>query len=433
MITILDGRGQSLERVLSMLGRRSQLSCGAEKQTVEHILKEVREDGDKALLRFTKAYDQVSFASAEEMEVTPEEFEDAKALTSPRMMDILRQAKANILRFHEKQRQNSWITLEEDGMLLGQRITPMERVGVYVPGGRAAYPSSVLMNVLPAVVAGVDEIIMTTPPKAGGKVNPTVLAAARLAGVHRVFKAGGAQAVAALAFGTATIPKVDKVVGPGNIYVTLAKKEVYGYVDIDMIAGPSEVLILADDSAKAAWVAADLMSQAEHDPLASSILITDSERLALEVQSALSVQAEFMATRSIIEKSIKDYGAIILTEDMKQAAALSNRIAPEHLELAVAAPYELLGSIRHAGAVFLGHYAPEPLGDYMAGPNHVLPTSGTARFFSPLGVDDFVKKSSLISCSRGALKNLYQEVAAFARAEGLPAHAHAVEVRFDEE
>lgn len=431
MISILDGRAQSLEQTLTKLSRRSQLSPGAEKQAVEEIVKGVLEGGDGALLRYTKTYDQVSFASAEEMEVTPEEYEEAEAQISPQMAGILRKSMDRILRFHEKQRQNSWITLEEDGMLLGQRITAIERVGVYVPGGRAAYPSSVLMNVLPAVAAGVDEIIMVTPPKAGGKVNPAVLAAARLAGVHRVFKAGGAQAVAALAFGTAVIPKVDKIVGPGNIYVTLAKKEVYGYVDIDMIAGPSEVLILADNSAEAHWVAADMLSQAEHDPLASAILITDSERLASEVQRALTVQAEAMTTREVILSSLQNYGAIILTENLQQAAALSNRIAPEHLELAVAAPYELLNCIRHAGAVFLGHYAPEPLGDYMAGPNHVLPTSGTARFFSPLGVDDFVKKSSLISCTPSALRGLYQDVAAFARAEGLPAHAHAVEVRFD--
>lgn len=433
MIRSIDGRGMDASSILALLNRPSQLSYTAEKQVVEEILVNVREKGDEALLNYTQAFDGVILEEPSLMEVTQTEIDEAYTLVNPRVLEVLRKAKERILRFHEKQRQNSWMTFEEEGILLGQRLTPMERVGVYVPGGRAAYPSSVLMNILPAKVAGVDEIIMVTPPKQGGKVNPVVLVAAKEAGADRIFKLGGAQAVAALAFGTEAIPKVDKIVGPGNIYVTLAKKEVYGYVDIDMIAGPSEVLVIADTTADPAFVAADLMAQAEHDPMASAILVTDSGSLLQGVLTELTRQVETLSLKETILSALGTYGALILVETIDEAVVLSNHIAPEHLELSVAQPYEVLGSIRHAGAIFLGHYAPEPLGDYMAGPNHVLPTSGTARFFSPLSVDDFVKKSSIIAYNQKALKGIYQDVADFARAEGLTAHANAMEVRFGKE
>jgi histidinol dehydrogenase len=407
------------------------MEAAKEKEIVASILKEVRERGDAALLEYSSRFDKADLGSPENMIVSEEEIQEAYVQADPGYVEILNKAAERILRFHEKQKQNSWVTFDEDGILLGQKVTPMERVGVYVPGGRAAYPSSVLMNVLPAKAAGVNEIIMVTPPKQDGKINPAVLAAAKTAGVDKIFKVGGAQAIGALAYGTGTIPKVDKIVGPGNIFVALAKKEVYGYVDIDMIAGPSEVLVIADETAQASCVAADLMSQAEHDPMASAILITDSRELIPQVKQELARQVQNLTLKDTILCSLSQYGACILVDSIKKAVMLSNAIAPEHLELSTADSMELLGSIRHAGAVFLGHYSPEPVGDYMAGPNHVLPTSGTARFFSPLGTDDFVKKSSVISYTRGALEQVYRDVADFARTEGLTAHANAMEVRFD--
>ncbi len=431
MIRIIDGRGKDTQWIKKSLNRPSQLEAKEEKEVVKSILREVEKSGDKALLEYTLQFDNADLGNPENMVVSDEEILDAYEKTDTGYIGILNKAKEKIMKFHEKQKQNSWMTFEEEGIILGQKVTPMECVGVYVPGGRAAYPSSLLMNVIPAKVAGVKEIIMVTPPDQDGSVNPAVLAAARVAEVDKIYKVGGAQAVAALAFGTATIPKVDKIVGPGNIYVALAKKEVYGYVDIDMIAGPSEILIIADETAKASYVAADLMSQAEHDPMASAILVTDSEKLIFQVKQELDNQVQNLTFKDTILSSLGQFGACILVDSIKDAIDLSNNIAPEHLELSTANPMDLLGSIQHAGAIFIGHYSPEPVGDYMAGPNHVLPTSGTARFFSPLSVDDFVKKSSVISYSREALRRIYQDVADFARIEGLTAHANAMEVRFD--
>jgi histidinol dehydrogenase len=431
MIRVIDGRGKSTEWIYGRLNRPSQLEAAREKETVASILKEVRERGDAALLEFTSLFDKADLGSPENIMVREEEIQKSYEQANAKFIEILCRSADRIRLFHEKQKQNSWLTFDEDGILLGQKVIPIERIGVYVPGGRAAYPSSVLMNVLPARVAGVKEIVMVTPPKQDGRVNPAVLAAAKIAGVDKIYKAGGAQAIAALAYGTETVPKVDKIVGPGNIYVALAKKEVYGLVDIDMIAGPSEILVIADETAKASYVAADLMSQAEHDPMASSILITDSEELISQVKQELARQVQNLTLKDTILSSLRQYGACILVDSVKAAVKLSNLIAPEHLELSTANPMELLGGVQHAGAVFLGHYSPEPAGDYMAGPNHVLPTSGTARFFSPLSVDDFLKKSSIISYTRDALKQIYRDVADFARTEGLTAHANAMEVRFD--
>ncbi|MBE3100795.1 MAG: histidinol dehydrogenase [Firmicutes bacterium] len=436
MIRVIDGRNKDTKWIEGSLNRPSQLELGKEKDTVDLILKGVRERGDMALLEYTKEFDKVDFGTPDAMLVSEEEIQEAYNLVDERYLEVLRRARERISNFHQKQRQNTWMTFEEEDIILGQKISPLERVGVYVPGGRAAYPSSVLMNVIPAKVAGVKEIIMATPPKVatppkqGGKVSPAVLVAAREAGVDKIYKVGGAQAIAALAFGTNTIPKVDKIVGPGNIYVALAKKEVYGHVDIDMIAGPSEVLVIADETANASYVAADLMSQAEHDPMASAILLTDSEKLIKDVLDELTSQVEHLSMKETILSSLKNYGALILVDSIKEAIKLSDAIAPEHLELSVENPMEWVGNVHHAGAIFLGHYSPEPLGDYMAGPNHVLPTSGTARFFSPLSVDDFVKKSSVISFTQGALESIYKDVADFARVEGLTAHANAMEVRF---
>lgn len=433
MIKIIDGRGKTPIEIKKLMNRPSQLSMDRESEAVDNILEGVKANGDKALLEYTERFDNVSFTDPAQMLVAEHEIEEAYSLVDDGYKEIIKKAKEKIWSYHSKQRQNSWMSYEEDGVILGQKITPLERVGVYVPGGRAAYPSSVLMNVIPAKVAGVGQIIMITPPKEGGKIDPAVLVAAREAGVDRVFKVGGAQGIGALAFGTDTIPKVDKIVGPGNIYVTLAKKNVYGVVDIDMIAGPSEILIIADDTANPAYAAADLMSQAEHDPMASSIMVTDSYELIDKVLVELERQIEGLTHKETITSSLSDYGAIILVDSISEGAKLTNLIAPEHLELSVDKPFELIGEIRNAGAIFLGHYSPEPVGDYMAGPNHVLPTSGTARFFSPLGVDDFIKKSSVISYTRKALGKIYADVADFARTEGLDAHANAVEVRFDKD
>ncbi|MBM7581495.1 histidinol dehydrogenase [Caldicoprobacter guelmensis] len=429
MIRLIDGRGKDTTWVASKLNRRWQVSFENKREIVSKILSAVQQRGDEAVLEFTAQFDGVHYASAQEMLVSQEEIQEAYSKVDDHFLRILKQAKDNIWKFHSKQLENSWTVFDENGIMLGQRVMPLERVGVYVPGGRAAYPSSVLMNVIPAKVAGVSDIVMVTPPAKDKKVNPHTVVAACEAGCSRIFKIGGAQAIAALAFGTATIPKVDKIVGPGNIYVALAKKEVYGYVDIDMIAGPSEVMVLADSSANPVLVAADLMSQAEHDPMASAILVTTSFELASHVLEELQRQVEGLATRDVIRVSLRDFGALIVVDSIQQAIELANAIAPEHLELAVHNPFEILGSIKHAGSIFLGHYTPEPVGDYMAGPNHVLPTGGTARFFSPLGVYDFVKKSNVIFYTEKALKAVAHDVIEFANREGLVAHANSIKVR----
>ncbi len=427
MIPILNyaDRQALQERLLS----RSQLTDETVTQRVKDIVRDVRTRGDAALFEYTERFDGAKLDAAS-VQVTPEEIRAAYCAANKSWIDAMREAAARITAFHEKQKQRTWIDFD-GGIALGQMVRPLERVGVYVPGGTAAYPSSVLMNVLPARVAGVREIVMVTPPGADGRVSyPLTLVAADIAGVDRIYKVGGAQAVAALAFGTQSLPRVDKIVGPGNIYVANAKREVYGHCGIDMVAGPSEVLVIADGSANPVYVAADMLSQAEHDPLAAAIVVTDSQELAQRVAAEIDRQAALLPRREIVDRSLSRYGTIVACENLEQAAQVANLVAPEHLELSVAQPFELLGRIQNAGAIFLGHYAPEPLGDYFAGPNHVLPTSGTARFFSPLNVEDFTKKSSLIYYDRASLEAVSDDVIRLARAEGLDAHANAVAVRF---
>jgi histidinol dehydrogenase len=434
MITEIDGRGMELERILTLLRGPSHLDYDIENRIVKEIIGSIRERGESALLEYIEQLDGVSYRSTSEMLVSKREIDMAYDHTPSSLVDTIRRSRDRIWSYHVKQKRNSWISYEDEAeIILGQRILPLEKAGIYVPGGRAAYPSSVLMNAIPARIAGVSEIIMVTPPGPDGSINPYTLVAADIVGVDRIYKMGGAQSIAALAFGIGSIPRVDKITGPGNIYVTLAKKEVYGYVDIDMIAGPSEVVVLADSSADPVYVAADLLSQAEHDPLAISILITDDYRLAQETIEEIKKQVATLPKADIIRDSLKNNGGIVLVDSINQGLNLVNGIAPEHLELAVENPLGLLGKIKHAGSIFLGNYSPEALGDYMAGPNHILPTSGSARFFSSLSVDDFIKKSSFISYSRKALYNLKEDIARFARAEGLVAHARSVEVRFDED
>ena len=418
----------SRKNLLEDLLKRSPNNYGQYEQGVTEILANVKANGDQALFEYTKKFDQADL-NAGNIKVTDAEIEEAYALVDRKLVEIIRKSLANIRTYHEKQRQTSWFDSKPDGTILGQKVTALHRVGVYVPGGKAAYPSSVLMNIVPAKVAGVDEIIMVTPPGKDGKVTPTTLVAAKEAGADAIYKVGGAQAIGALAYGTESIPKVDKIVGPGNIYVALAKKAVYGYVSIDAIAGPSEILVIADETANPRFVAADLLSQAEHDELASAVLITTSESLANEVQKEVEKQTAVLERKGIIEKSLDNYGAIILVKDFDEATTLSNAIAPEHMEVCIKEPFGLLPKIQNAGAIFLGHFTPEPLGDYMAGPNHVLPTGGTARFFSPLSIDDYIKKSSIISFSEDALKALGKDVIKFAEAEGLTAHANSIKVR----
>ena len=411
---------------------RSQLQNDEISARVKEIVQRVRTEGDAALFDYTARFDKVQLTS-DTVQVTREEIDAAYAAATPEWLSAMREAARRITAFHEKQKQNTWIDFQP-GIALGQKITPLSRVGVYVPGGTAAYPSSVLMNVLPAKVAGVKEIIMVTPPgKDGGVSYPLALAAADIAGVDKIYKVGGAQAVAALAFGTESIPRVDKITGPGNIYVANAKREVFGHVGIDMVAGPSEVLVIADDTANPAYVAADLLSQAEHDPFAAAILVTNSESLATAVDAELARQTALLPRQEVILQSLTAYGTIVVCDDLPTCADIANQIAPEHLELCVAEPYALLPLIDNAGAIFMGHWSPEPLGDYFAGPNHVLPTSGTARFFSPLNVDDFVKKSSLICCTRQELESVSDQVILLAKQEGLDAHANAVAIRFGKE
>lgn len=430
MIEIIESQ-ESLQALKAQLQERGNMDTGDVAQTVKKIVSCVKTEGDKALLEYTRRFDD-SEMDLEHIRISLDEMKVAFETLDIDLRKAMQLSTQRIQEFHEKQKQNSWIDIKDNGEILGQRITPIEKVGVYVPGGKAAYPSSVLMNVIPAKVAGVKQIVMVTPANKEGKISQEVMAAAYLAGVTEIYKVGGAQAIAALAFGTDTIPKVDKIVGPGNIYVALAKREVFGYVNIDSIAGPSEILIVADSSANPTFLAADLLSQAEHDQLASSILITPDRKLAQAVQKEVAHFYEVMPRQAILKESLKHYSKIIIVNDIKTACDLANEIAPEHLELAVKMPFEVLTQIKNAGAIFLGHYTPEPVGDYIAGPNHVLPTNGTARFFSPLCVDDFIKKSSILSFSKDALCQVGNEVIRFAQSESLYAHALSMEVRLNE-
>ena len=429
MIEFLRFDDADFEAALERIVARGEEPPAGVEEAVAEIIARVRQEGDRALFDYTARFDGLNLCAVT-VEVTAEELEKALAEIDEESRVCLQLAADRIEAFHRKQKQESWLSTDEPDMLLGQLVRPLDRVGIYVPGGKASYPSSVLMNALPAKVAGVGEIVMAVPMP-GGEVNPHVLAAAKLAGVDRVFKIGGAQAVGALAFGTESVPRVDKITGPGNIYVATAKKQVFGQVDIDMIAGPSEILVINDGSGDPQHVAADLLSQAEHDELAASILVTTDGDFAAAVREALAQQLVVLPRRDIAERSLASYGAIIVAADLDEAIAFSNRIAPEHLELAVADPFAVLPLIRHAGAIFMGHHTPEAAGDYLAGPNHTLPTGGTARFFSPLGVDDFVKKSSLISLSRDGLQRIGGAVVHLAELEGLAAHGRSVSIRLD--
>ena len=421
----------SIKDILDNLLKRSPNNYKEQEQIVNDILGNIRENGDKALFEYTKNFDKADI-NASNVKVTRAEIDEAYEQVDEELLRVIRRAMKNIEDYHELQKQNSWIETKPDGTILGQKVTPLQRVGVYVPGGKAAYPSSVLMNVVPAKVAGVDEIIMCTPPGADGKVYPTTLVTANEAGVHTIYKAGGAQAIGAMAFGTESIPVVDKIVGPGNIFVALAKKAVFGYTGIDSVAGPSEVLVLADETANPRYVAADLLSQAEHDQMACAILITTSKDIAEKVAVEIEGFVKVLERRDIIQASLDNYGAILVAENMDEAIDAVNAVASEHLEIVTKDPFEVMTRVRNAGAIFLGESSSEPLGDYFAGPNHVLPTNGTARFFSPLGVDTFIKKSSIISYSRSALEAVHEDVETFAKAEGLTAHANSIHVRFEE-
>ena len=423
---------ETTKDILENLLKRSPNHYGNYEAAVREILERVKEEGDSALFEYTKEFDKTEI-TAETIRVTEEEIKEAYEKTDPSLIDVIRKALVNIRSYHEKQKQNSWFTSSEEGTMLGQKVTPLQRVGVYVPGGKAVYPSSVLMNIAPAKTAGVDQIVMTTPPGKDGKVNPSTLVAAKEAGADEIYKAGGAQAIGALAYGTESIPKVDKIVGPGNIFVALAKKAVYGHVSIDSVAGPSEILVLADDSANPRFVAADLLSQAEHDELASAILITTSRELAEKVNREVEEFVRILSRREIIQKSLDNFGYILLADTMEDAIDAANAIASEHMEIVTKNPFEVMMKVRNAGAIFIGEYSSEPLGDYFAGPNHVLPTNGTAKFFSPLSVDDFVKKSSIVYYSREALKKIHKDIEQFASSEQLTAHANSIAVRFENE
>ncbi|EOS79873.1 histidinol dehydrogenase [Dorea sp. 5-2] len=418
------------QNILEDLLKRSPNQYPEYEKAVAEILEHVRKERDKALFEYTERFDKAQI-DAETIRVTEEEIDEAYRLVPPELLEIIRKALHNIEDYHKKQKQYSWFDSKPDGTILGQKVTPLWRVGVYVPGGKAAYPSSVLMNIVPAKVAGVEEIIMVTPPGRDGKVTPNTLVAAKEAGATAIYKVGGAQAIGALAYGTESIPKVDKIVGPGNIYVALAKKAVYGHVSIDAVAGPSEILVIADETANPRYVAADLLSQAEHDELASAILVTTSETLAQAVSEQTDAFIEELSRGEIIRKSLDHYGYILVADTMDEAIEIANEIASEHLEIQTANPYDVMTKIRNAGAIFIGEYSSEPLGDYFAGPNHVLPTNGTARFFSPLSVDDFIKKSSIIAYSREALECIHEEIEQFAAAEHLTAHANSIKVRFE--
>ena len=422
----------SRKNLLEDLLKRSPNNYGEYEQGVQEILDRVKNEKDQAIFDYTKKFDQAEI-NAQNIKVTEEEIKEAYELADPKLIEIIRKALKNIESYHKKQRQFSWFDSQPDGTILGQKVTPLHRVGVYVPGGKAVYPSSVLMNIVPAKVAGVDEIIMVTPPGKDGKVTPNTLIAAHEAGATAIYKVGGAQAIGALAYGTESIPKVDKIVGPGNIYVALAKKAVYGHVSIDAIAGPSEILVIADETANPRYVAADLLSQAEHDELASAILVTTSEELAQKVSDQVDGFLKELSRSEIIQKSLDNYGYILVADTMDDVIDIANDIASEHLEIQTKNPYDVMTKIRNAGAIFIGEYSSEPLGDYFAGPNHVLPTNGTAKFFSALSVDDFIKKSSIISYSKDALQNIHKDIEAFAEAERLTAHANSIKVRFEAE
>lgn len=423
---------ESKKGLLEDLLQRSPNHYGQYESAVAEIIETVKKGGDEALFSYTEKFDHCKMDAAH-IRVTREEIDEAYQKVDADFVEVMKKSAANIRAFHEKQLRNSWFDPKPDGTILGMKILPIAIAGVYVPGGKAAYPSSVLMNVLPAKVAGVERIIMTTPPGADGKVNPGTLVAAHIAGVDEIYKVGGAQAIAAMAFGTQSIPKVDKITGPGNIFVALAKKACFGYVSIDSIAGPSEILVIADETANPRYVAADLLSQAEHDELASAILITTSKTLADQVSVEVDRFIANLSRREIIEKSLNNYGYILLVDSLDEAADTANEIASEHLEILTKDPFAMMTKIRNAGAIFLGEYSSEPLGDYFAGPNHVLPTNGTARFFSPLNVDDFLKKTSIISYSRPALEKIHQDIECFAENEGLTAHANSIRVRFEKE
>ena len=423
---------ESTKDILENLLKRSPNNYGKFEAAVADILANVKEKGDEALFSYTKEFDKVE-VTPETIRVTEAEIEEAYKAVDASLLEVIRKALVNIRSYHEKQRQNSWFTSTENGTMLGQKVTPLNRVGVYVPGGKAVYPSSVLMNIVPAKVAGVPHIVMTTPPGKDGKVNPSTLVAAKEAGADEIYKVGGAQAIGALAYGTASIPKVDKIVGPGNIFVALAKKAVYGHVSIDSIAGPSEILVLADETANAHYVAADLLSQAEHDEMASTILITTSTELAQNVEKEIEGYLKVLSRKEIIEKSLENFGYILIAEDMDEAIEAANEIASEHMEIVTKNAFEVMMKVRNAGAIFIGEYSSEPLGDYFAGPNHVLPTNGTAKFFSALSVDDFIKKSSIVYYSRTALQEIHKDIIQFASSEQLTAHANSIAVRFEEE
>lgn len=429
-MNIIDIRNNKENSLFDKLVARSQLEQVDVLKAVNEIIDNVRTNGDSAVFEYTRCFDKVDLSGTGLM-VTRKEIEEACGRVDSKLMKVIRRAKENIEAFHMKQKENSWFTPEEDGVILGQLYRPLEVVGIYVPGGTAVLTSSVLMNAIPARVAGVKKIIMATPPGREGKVNDLVLAAAKEAGVDEIYKLGGAQAVAAMAFGTETVPRVDKIFGPGNIYVATAKRMVFGFCDIDMFAGPSEIMVVADESADPGFVAADLMSQAEHDILAAAVLVTISEKLALQVKDEIDRQFACLSRKEILSKSLSEYGAIVLVNNLEEALDIVNKLAPEHLELCIENPFNWLGYVKNAGAIFLGNYSSEPLGDYFAGPNHVLPTGGTARFFSPLNVADFVKKSSVISYTRKALEKVKDDIVLFAQSEGLDGHANAIKVRFE--
>ena len=428
---IIELTEEARTNILENLLKRSPNSYGEFEGRVNEIIENVRANRDAAIFDYTKRFDGADI-NAENILVTEDEIKEAYEKVDEKLLTVIRKALVNIRKYHEKQRQYSWFDSEESGIILGQKVTALEKVGVYVPGGKAVYPSSVLMNIVPAKVAGVKTIVMTTPPGKDGKVNPATLVAAKEAGVDAIYKVGGAQAIAALAFGTESVPKVDKIVGPGNIYVALAKKAVFGFVSIDSIAGPSEIMVLADETANPRFVAADLLSQAEHDEMASAILVTTSRDLAEQVSKEVEGFVAKLSRKEIIQKSLDNYGYILVAESMDEAIATVNEIASEHLELVTKNPFETMTKIRNAGAIFVGEYSSEPLGDYFAGPNHVLPTNGTAKFFSPLSVDDFIKKSSIISYSREALEPIYKDIVQFAECEQLTAHANSIRVRFED-
>lgn len=427
---IIELNEETKKDILSNLLKRSPDNYGTYEATVKEIVEDVHINRDAALFKYTEKFDKAKI-TAENIRVTESEIAEAYEQVSPELLEIIRKAITNIRVYHEKQKQYSWFDSEDNGSMLGQKVTPLEKVGVYVPGGKAVYPSSVLMNVIPAKVAGVKHIVMTTPCDSAGKVYPMTLVAANEAGVDAVYKAGGAQAIAALAYGTESVPKVDKIVGPGNIFVALAKRTVFGHVSIDSVAGPSEILVLADETANPRYVAADLLSQAEHDEMASAILVTTSRTLAEQVSAEVEAFIETLSRKEIIRKSVDTYGYILVAKSMDDAVDTVNDIASEHLEIVTANPFDTMTRIKNAGAIFLGNYSSEPLGDYFAGPNHVLPTNGTAKFFSPLSVDDFIKKSSIIYYSREALEPVYKDIIAFAESEQLTAHANSIRVRFE--